>query len=71
MTWILGITVGAIIVFAVVIVRSFRYVPSVRPNYQEKELTSTAYDYNRIPRKNTRFHIKGNGTIVKRELCSC
>lgn len=70
MTWLAGLTFGMLVVFIVVVARSLRYVPSNRPNYEEKELTATAYDY-KPTRRNTRFHIRNNGTVVKQELCQC
>ena len=72
MTWLTGIVIAACIAFGIIVARSLRYVPKERPNYEEKELTSTAFDYNPTPnRRATRFYIRDNGVIVKRELCQC
>ena len=71
MTWVLGISIGAIVTFAVVVARALRSVPNGRPNYAEKELTSTAYDFNQITpkKKGRKFFIREDGEVDVRTYC--
>ena len=73
MTWLSGIVLGMTIAFVIIVVRSLRYLPTGRPNYEEKELTATAYDYQPQPKSGRfrRFHIKDEGVIIKKEFCQC
>jgi len=67
MTGLSFIVAGGVIAFAVVIVKALRSAPPIdRPNFAEKELTYTAYDYNPKPIK--KYHIKDSGKIVLRKV---